>query len=42
MCLAVVLGAFLLFGRAPITTYVTIGAVVALVVVCLLTGTAPG
>ena len=40
--LAVVLGASLIFGRAPTTIYVGLGAAAALVVICLLTGLPPG
>lgn len=42
LCLATIVGAYLVFGRAPMTTYVTLGAVAALIIICLLTGTAPG
>lgn len=42
ICLIVIIGAYFIFGRAPITTYVTLGAVAALVLLCFLTGTAPG
>lgn len=42
LCLAVLFGAYFVFGRAPITTYVMLGSVAALIIVCLLTGTAPG
>jgi hypothetical protein len=42
LTLAIILAAYLLFGRAPITTYITIGAVALLLVVTILTGTAPG
>ena len=42
LCLAIIIGAYFVFGRAPTTTYVTIGVVAALVAVCMLTGTKPG
>ena len=42
LCLGAIIGAYFVFGRAPMTTYVTLGAVATLIVVCLLTGTAPG
>jgi hypothetical protein len=42
LCLAVCIGAYFVFGRAPMTIYVTLGSVAALVIVCVLTGTAPG
>ena len=41
LCLAVFLGAYFVFGRAPMTTYVMLGSVAALIIACLLTGTAP-
>jgi hypothetical protein len=42
VCLTACVGAYFVFGRAPMTTYVTLGSVAALIIVCLLTGTAPG
>ena len=42
LSLAVCIGAYFVFCRAPMTTYVTLGSVAALIIVCLLTGTAPG
>ena len=42
LCLVVVFGGWLVFGRTPMTTYVALGAVAITIVICLLTGTAPG
>lgn len=42
VCLVVFFGAYFIFGRAPMTTYVMLSSVAALIIVCLLTGTAPG
>jgi hypothetical protein len=42
LCLAVFFGAYFVFGRAPMTTYVMLGSVAALIIACLLAGTAPG
>jgi hypothetical protein len=39
---AVIIGAYFVFGRAPMTTYVTLGAVAVFIVIVILTGTAPG
>jgi hypothetical protein len=41
-CLAVIVAAWFVYGRAPMTTYVTLGAIAALVLVCLVTGLPPG
>ncbi|HVW74603.1 MAG TPA: hypothetical protein VHC39_13265 [Rhizomicrobium sp.] len=42
LCLVVMFGGYFVFGRTPMTTYVGLGAAAALILVCLLTGTAPG
>jgi hypothetical protein len=42
ICASIVIGAFLAFGYSAAAIYLTIGAVGALVAICLLTGTAPG
>jgi hypothetical protein len=38
----VIVGAYLAFGRAPMTTYVTLVAVAIYIMIVILTGTAPG
>jgi hypothetical protein len=40
LCLLAIVGANFVFGRVPMTTYITLGSVAAVVVICLLTGTA--
>ena len=42
LCLAVIVGAYLVYGYAPMTTYVTLAAIAVLILVCVLTGTQPG
>jgi hypothetical protein len=42
LCAAVVIAANIAFRGTPMTLYVSIAAVAALFVVCLLTGTRPG
>lgn len=42
LCLAAIVGAFFVYGRAPIPVYVTLGAVAALILICFLTGTSLG
>lgn len=42
LMLIAVLGAFLVFGRSPAATYITIGVTAVFLVLVILTGTAPG
>lgn len=42
LCLAVAIAAGVAFGGTPMTVYVSVAAVAALIVICLLTGTRPG
>jgi len=42
LCVAVAIAGSIAFGGTPMTVYVNLAAVAALVVVCLLTGTRPG
>ena len=42
LCVAVVIAANIAFGGTPMTVCVSLAAVAALFVVCLLTGTRPG
>lgn len=42
LSVAVVVAASIVFGHTSMTIYVAIGAVAALVLVCLLTGSSPG
>ncbi|HEX3667366.1 MAG TPA: hypothetical protein VHU23_19245 [Rhizomicrobium sp.] len=42
LCAAIAVAAGVIFGNTPMTIYVCIAAVVALLIVCLLTGTGPG
>ena len=42
ICIAVIVAAYAIWGRSPVANYVTIGSVLALVVLCWVTGTPPG
>jgi hypothetical protein len=42
ICAVIIVGGLLVYGRTPTGMYVVVGAVAALIVVCLITGTAPG